>query len=142
MISLTYLSRATQALDREQLEALLTVSRSRNLSHGITGMLLYVDTQFIQTLEGDVRAVEATMERIRADSRHHSVDVTFVDEITERSFLGWTMGFKVLTGEAVAELPGFTDFLDPHSESYRESGTLGRAGKFHVAFRDAAPSKS
>ncbi len=137
MISLTYLSHATAPLDPRQLEDLLRLSRDRNAQEGVTGMLLYVDLQFIQTLEGEEGAVNATMERIGADSRHHSVDVTLVEEIEGRSFDGWSMGFKVLSGSTVASLPGFTDFLDPRSESPREIGSLGRAGKFHRAFRDA-----
>ena len=137
VISLTYLSYATEPLDRQQLEDLLRVSRDRNAQQDVTGMLLYVDLQFIQTLEGEERAVNATMERIRADPRHHSVDVTLVDEIEGRSFVGWSMGFKILSGEAVAALPGFTNYLEHRSESQREIGSLGRAGKFHRAFRDA-----
>ncbi len=139
MISLTYLSRATAPLDRPQLEELLSVSRERNLASEVTGMLLYVDEQFIQTLEGRREDVEATMGRIVADARHHQVDVTLVEEIQERCFPGWTMGFKSMTGEAVTELPGFTDFLEPESSAYTRSRSLGHAGKFHRAFRDVLP---
>lgn len=139
MISLTYLSVATAPLGDRQLEELLRVSRERNLACDVTGMLLYVDDQFIQTLEGEQHDVDATMARIVADPRHHQVDVTLVEDIAERSFVDWTMGFKVMSAAAVAELPGFTDFLEPGSTAYRRSASLGHAGKFHRAFRDAVP---
>lgn len=139
MISLTYLSVATAPLEASGLEELLRVSRERNTASAITGMLLYVDEQFIQTLEGERRAVEATMERIVADPRHHQVDVTLVEELAERQFLDWSMGFKTVSGSVVAELPGFSDFLESGSHAYRNSASLGHAGKFHRAFRDSMP---
>ncbi len=103
MISLTYLSLATSPLDQEQLEDLLAVSRGRNAQCDVTGMLLYADQQFIQTLEGRQDDVDATMKRILADARHQKVDITLVEDIESRTFEGWAMGFKPLTQESAAE---------------------------------------
>ncbi len=139
LISLTYLSLATSPLDEDQLKDLLAESRDNNARSDVTGMLLYADQQFIQTIEGRRHDVEATMERILADPRHHHVDITLVDDIESRSFPEWTMGFKVLTQETADEMRGFTDFLDPESERYRQSEELGRAGVFLRAFRDVIP---
>ncbi len=140
MISLTYLSLAVRPLEERELEELLAVSRDKNQTSDLTGMLLYVDQQFIQTLEGERRAVEATMERIVVDPRHHQVDITLVEEISQRSFSDWTMGFKALDRDTVAGLPGFTNYLEPSGDTDLGIGSLGRAGKFHRAFRDAMPA--
>ncbi len=139
MISLTYLSLATSPLDQDQLEELLAVSRHRNAQCDLTGMLLYADQQFIQTLEGRRDDVEMTMQRILADPRHERVDVTLVEDIDSRSFPEWAMGFKPLSQETAAELPGFTDFLDPQGERDQDSRRFGHAGVFHRAFRDTLP---
>lgn len=139
MISLTYLSFATAPLHQAQLEELLAVSRDKNAACDVTGLLLYADQQFIQTLEGDPDDVEATMARIRADPRHRGLDVTLVQDIESRFFPEWSMGFRALDADGVAGLPGFSDFLDPDSELYKTSVRLGHAGKFHQAFRDTIP---
>ncbi|MGA8257364.1 MAG: BLUF domain-containing protein [Nocardioides sp.] len=139
MISLTYLSVATEPLDQNQLANLLAVSRDRNERCNVTGMLLYADRHFIQTLEGRAEDVDATMARILGDSRHHSVDVTLTEEIEQRFFVGWSMGFTEVAPDAVADLPGFTDYLDPQSEFYQDSARLGHAGIFHRYFRDTLP---
>ena len=139
MIALTYLSHATAPLDQGQLEDLLRVSRERNLENRITGMLLYVDRQFIQTLEGERPRVEATLQRILADPRHRGVHVAFEREIEERDFPEWSMGFRAMTPEDVAGLPGFTDYLDSGGSAGGGSVDLGPAGAFHRAFRDLAP---
>jgi hypothetical protein len=133
VISLTYLSRATARLSQEELDQILAASRVNNERDGLTGMLLYADEHFIQTLEGDEAVVDAAFTRIGADPRHRDVQVALRDEIAERSFEGWSMGFRRLSA---SEIPGFNDFLDPGSEFYRDSKKLGRAGVFHRVFRE------
>ncbi len=137
MITLTYISTATRVLDRPEIEALLSTSRRNNARDGLTGMLLYADTHWIQTLEGDEVRLDATMEKIRADPRHREVTVALREEIDQRSFSEWSLGCRVLTREQVAAIPGFNDYLDPDSEFYRRSN-LGRAGTFHRIFRETS----
>lgn len=136
VISLTYISSASRELSHSEIEQLLATSRHNNALAELTGMLLYADEHFIQTIEGDERRVNDTLETIRADTRHHSVVVALSDEIDKRSFPEWSMGCKVLTAEQVAAIPGFNDYLDPRSELYKNTKQLGRAGVFHRIFRD------
>lgn len=136
MISLTYLSRASARLSTEELEQILAVSRVNNARDGLTGMLLYADEHFVQTLEGEEATVDAAFARIGADPRHRNVQVALRDQVATRSFEGWSMGFKRLSREEAAEIPGFSDYLDPDSELYRNTKSLGRAGVFHRVFRD------
>ncbi len=136
MISLTYLSTATREFGQAELEELLAISRRNNSAAGLSGMLLYADGYFIQTLEGEERGVIAAFERIRADPRHRDVSITLHDEIEERTFVDWSMGFESLTPDQASAIPGFNDYLDPDSELYKNNEQLGRAGIFHRVFRD------
>lgn len=136
VISLTYLSTATRELSQPELEELLAHSRRNNTVAELSGMLLYADGHFIQTLEGDAEVVDAAFERIQADTRHRNVIVALREEIDERTFPDWSMGFESLTPEQTAAVPGFNDYLDPGSQLYKDTKRLGRAGIFHRIFRD------
>lgn len=141
MISLTYISSASRELSRSDIDELLATSRRHNAAVGLTGMLLYADDHFIQTLEGEEECVEELLERIRRDSRNHDVVIALRDQIEARSFGEWSMGCKVLSAEEVAAVPGFNDYLHPDSELYQDTRRFGRAGIFHRIFRDTMPSK-
>lgn len=142
LMSITYLSRATAPQSTDQLAELLDVSRSRNSNTGITGLLLYAQEKFIQTLEGERADVEATMSRILADPRHRDVDVTLIEDLSERNFVDWAMGFRVVSTQDLSALSGYSDFLVPGSQMYRYAQHLGRAGVFHRIFRDLHPDET
>lgn len=114
MLSLTYLSTATQELDAETLRQLLLDFRARNEELGLTGMLLYSGGNIIQTLEGPDETVESTFGAIARDLRHRNVMVTLREPIEERAFPDWSMGFREVDDQDVRDLPGFHEFLqDP-----------------------------
>ncbi len=91
---------------------LLQKSRQHNLTANITGMLLYKDGNFMQTLEGPVPAVKTLVEKIRNDPRHRNFKILMEGPITERSFESWSMGFKKITRETSINLPGYYDSDD------------------------------
>lgn len=137
MISLTYLSYATAPLSQSDLEDLLVVSRELNARDDLTGLLLYAEEQFVQTLEGPEQHVNATMDRIRADTRHHRVDVTWVEEIENRLFPDWSMGFEAVMPSEVAQVRGYSDYLSAAGDAKEEGATpSGHALVFHRWFRD------
>lgn len=136
MVSLTYLSTATESFDDEALRELLAHSRRRNAQRGLTGMLLHVDGRFIQTLEGDAATVDATYATIAADPRHRDVFVAWREEVEERSFPDWSMGFEDLPPEEAASLAGFSDFLATTPGDRAATDHLGSPGIFHRIFRD------
>jgi hypothetical protein len=136
MISLTYLSTATDAFSIDELEQLLGASREANHARGLTGMLLYAGGHFIQTLEGPESVVDATYEEIARDPRHRDVFVALRETIESRVFPDWSMGFELLTLSDAAHLPGFTAYVNDRATSVEEGEDLGRAGIFHRAFRD------
>lgn len=133
MISLTYFSSASTDFSSEQLQSLLAHSRVRNAQDDVTGLLLHVDGQFIQTLEGPAQQVDGTFSRICADSRHRNVFTALRDEIEQREYPDWSMGFKLLDAKAAASVPGYNDYL---STSGATLPVPGRSGVFHRIFRD------
>lgn len=93
LVRLLYASRiVTPPLTPETLDAILAVSRQRNVVAGITGILCYTPELFLQVLEGGRGPVSALYNRIAADPRHTSVEILSFEEICERRFPNWTMG--------------------------------------------------
>ena len=135
MISTTYLSTATGRWDAEALEDLLEVSRRNNADADITGVLLYSGESFLQTLEGPAETVDAVMARVNDDTRHRNVEVLRRDEIEERAFAGWSMGFREVPLERMDAIPGFTDYL--RTGRLEGAETRGSAvTTLHRVFRD------
>lgn len=97
--TLVYLSSATDRFAESDLEPILAGARRRNAAAGLTGVLLYADRSFIQVLEGDAAALEATMARIVADPRHDGVIMLYRKPIAARGFADWSMGFRRAAGQ-------------------------------------------
>ena len=136
MISLTYLSTATEPFSDAALRDLLGRCREKNHDVDLTGMLLYVGGHFIQTLEGDSSVVDETFARIEQDPRHRDVFIALREVADARTFSDWSMGFESLTPEDASSLPGFNDYLANRTMSDEDRAKLGRAGIFHRVFRD------
>ena len=96
MLSLVYVSSATQLFSEEDLKALLAQSRDKNKRLGLTGLLLYKDGNFMQVLEGAEDAVLQIYATIQGDPRHHGILELTRQQIQEREFASWSMGFKNL----------------------------------------------
>ncbi|TSD67744.1 BLUF domain-containing protein [Inquilinus sp. KBS0705] len=112
---LIYMSKATNALNENQLNELLTVSRAWNNNHGITGKLVYVagefredfDARFMQVLEGSEYEVKRIFENIAADPRHYDVTVLTEGPRSQRNFSDWSLKFETFDLEAHPELIEF-----------------------------------
>ncbi|QIK37781.1 EAL domain-containing protein [Caldichromatium japonicum] len=96
LYTVLYVSLAAQPMDDADLQALLEQARAFNRSQGITGFLLYLNRSFMQLIEGKRERVQALLERIRRDPRHHSLKVIFEGTISQRAFTSWSMGFRDL----------------------------------------------
>ncbi|MCW2774497.1 MAG: hypothetical protein JWN91_2823 [Nocardioides sp.] len=111
MLSLTYVSSASEQLDVQRLREMLATIRPKNETLGLTGMLLYSGGNIIQTLEGPDEAVDTTFASIVRDPRHRGVFTLLRERIDERAFPDWTMGFRHPSHEEIGEIDGFTSFL-------------------------------
>lgn len=116
MHQLIYFSQATASLTGTQLEELLAQARQFNAAHGLTGILLYGNDQFLQVLEGDAATIHSLYARICQDPRHHDV-VTYADgAITARVFADWHMGYHPLVPEQFLEFAGYISPAQLHVE--------------------------
>ena len=97
-----YRSRATRPLNEPQLQRLLEKSRSRNAAQGITGLLLYSDSHFVQVLEGPEDAVRHLYAKIQHDAWHTQVVTVSEGPAPARRFGEWNMGLGHVASQAVA----------------------------------------
>ncbi len=111
MLSLIYSSVATRPLGDDDLAHLLGQSRRSNEREEVTGVLLFRNGYFLQLLEGPDAAVRAKFDRIKHDDRHTKVRVILEDQVEERQFPEWTMGFPV-TDADLADAPGYRSTFD------------------------------
>jgi len=111
MLSIAYVSVATTPMTPDDIAELLVRSRANNQRDGITGALLYHRDRFIQIVEGDDDVVLGRFETIAGDPRHRSIQTMRQKSIGQRQFPQWTMGFRALSDESVAQLDGFEDFF-------------------------------
>ena len=109
MKRLIYCSQATHDVSPDELVTLLELARERNAAAGLSGMLLYSGQSFLQMLEGDDAALDATYDRILVDERHMNLRLLKDAQVNVRMFPDWTMGFEHVDDEDLAEeLDGFT----------------------------------
>jgi hypothetical protein len=108
-----YASVATVDFGAPQLGELLEKTRIANELAGLTGMLLHSDRDgsFFQVLEGEPRALDQLLNKLRADKRHFHLTIIIREPIAERAFAEWTMGFASVSPEKLRKVLGLNDFF-------------------------------
>jgi hypothetical protein len=126
LVRLLYASRAARPVSAEDIEAILAQSRAHNPALGITGILCHSGDLFLQVLEGGRDAVNRIYKTIVEDPRHKDVVLLHYEEITERSFAGWTMGQVNVAKVNPSLLLKYSEKagLDPYSISGKASMLL------------------
>lgn len=94
MNRLLYISTARRPFSESELADVLSISRRNNVAVGITGLLVSGGRRFLQVLEGETAAVDATYERIRRDTRHFATVVLSNQSAEARMFAGWSMAYQ------------------------------------------------
>ena len=89
--SLTYTSLAKLDLSAEDLSAIHRSARELNALDGITGLLVFNGTHFLQIIEGAGPAIDDLLARLRRDPRHFGLEVRDERAVAARSFPGWSM---------------------------------------------------
>ena len=110
MLRVTYLSRETNSFSARGLVELLEHCKNNNPALGVTGMLMYANGTFLQTLEGEAETVEILLAKIERDKRHHGFQVIKRESIDERIYKNWSMGFERLTEAALHDEPALKAF--------------------------------
>ena len=91
LTSLTYTSLARLDLDTSDLEAIHRSARESNAIEGITGLLVFNGTHFLQIIEGAADAIADLVERLQRDPRHSGFEIRDQHQVEARSFPDWSM---------------------------------------------------
>jgi Cu/Ag efflux protein CusF len=102
-----YLSRATDNLSIDDVKQLWTKAKSNNKKINVTGILLYVDGDFLQILEGEKETVLNLFELIKIDQRHKSIIIVYNNAIDKLEFPNWSMAFSSTDYKEIQKLQGF-----------------------------------
>lgn len=92
-VRLVYASRSLGNATLSELTDMLARARERNAEHGVTGVLAFDSRYFLQLLEGERSAVNATYNRITQDPRHGDITLLVYEQGVERLFAEWSMGW-------------------------------------------------
>jgi hypothetical protein len=110
---LSYVSRSTRPLTRDEITEITTQSQERNQKIGVTGMLLSSGGIFYQVLEGPPDEVDKLYQKIAADTRHKDVLMLAAQEqVEDRQFPSWGMKKVDLDEAAVARLEPIKALLE------------------------------
>ena len=110
--TLTYTSRARLDLFEDDLRDIHQTARHLNALDGVTGLLLFDGSRFLQIIEGGELAIDNLVERLRRDPRHSAFEVRDERLVERRSFADWSMellrvgaGYQTARTEVATILP-------------------------------------
>ncbi|MCY7370371.1 MAG: BLUF domain-containing protein [Polaromonas sp.] len=93
LIRLTYASTASDGVGLQEFKGILQQAQTNNHRRDLTGVLAFNSKVFLQALEGSREQVNELYARLLHDKRHHTVAVLDYEEIEEREWSNWSMGF-------------------------------------------------
>jgi hypothetical protein len=129
LVQLIYVSSATHPLSDGELEKILESSVRHNTTSNITGMMLYSEGNFLQVLEGSEATVEETYRRICQDPRHTNFFLISKEEIPQREFSAWQMGFRRLSKLDAENTPSYAPLFEKGFDSQQLSAQSGLAAE-------------
>ncbi len=109
LCSLVYFSERSFGCPDVEVVRIVEESAQRNKKRGLTGFLVADTRFFLQTLEGDRKALSVLLDVIQADLRHSDVVIASFTEIEHREFPDWGMahvGDEKLIKVAAAPIVG------------------------------------
>jgi hypothetical protein len=89
--SLTYTSVARPGLTDSDIATIHHIALDLNSLDGITGLLVFNGTSFLQVIEGAEDAINDLVVRLRKDPRHSEFKIEDERCIRDREFADWTM---------------------------------------------------
>jgi len=134
LVHCVYSSAGTIEFSHDDIIELLEKARDNNAKLDITGMLLYDNGSFFQVLEGRHDTVTSLLKAIQQDDRHNHVVKIIYENIDNRDFSEWTMGYSDVTKDELRKIEGLNDFFRSNS-SYIDLDK-GRAKTLLKAFKD------
>ncbi len=118
------------------LPAILNTSVKNNRKKDITGILLCVEGNVVQVLEGAKCSVLETFKAIESDKRHRGIFVLIEQTVELREFADWSMGFKQITMENLQKLSCATQAFNIQQDEISRRSRFGVAQTILKSFAD------
>lgn len=127
--TLAYTSLARLDLRAGELVDIHPTARRLNALDGITGMLMFNGSRFLQIIEGAQEAIDNLLERLRRDGRHSALEVRDERVVAERAFLDWSMEMVTVSAAYLEAQDQIADALPPTIAPEVRDLILGMAGE-------------
>ena len=117
MYRIMYMSSASRFIPDLELEDILETARKNNKEKNLTGLLIIKGATFLQCLEGEKDDVEEVYKKICKDDRHKDIIELTEEDISNRLFPNWEMGYKNLKtldnikSEKIRKISSIDDFI-------------------------------
>lgn len=119
LVRLIYASTVSEGFSADDIADILEAAKKHNTENNVTGVLCFTRKIFLQCLEGTRETVNRTYHKILNDPRHDNVVILDYQEVVERQFAHWSMGYipeTSITGPINLKFSGSSDF-DPYAMS-------------------------
>jgi hypothetical protein len=108
---IAYTSLAALDLTEQQLRDIHAAARDLNGIDGVSGLLLFNGTHFLQWIEGPPQAIDELVERLRRDPRHSAFEIREESHSDERLFGDWSMELVRVKGRVLSSREDLFDLL-------------------------------
>jgi len=102
LVNMTYVSRANLDLSPKALGEILQQAQKNNTVNGVTGMLVFNNNYFLQTIEGPRAQINRLLYGLIIDQRHHDLQLLETRELKHREWSEWSMNYASPTKENAA----------------------------------------
>ena len=126
--TVTYTSFASLDLTARDLVEIHQAAKRLNALDGITGLLIFNGTRFLQIIEGDEAAIDELIERLRRDRRHSAFEIRDARFVGQRAFPDWSMELVQVNASYLLACDEITAAL-PRNLPARVSGLIHKMVK-------------
>ena len=104
LVSMTYISRANPDMSDEAFSDILRQAQENNVKNGITGMLIFNNYYFLQTIEGSRAQLNHLLGNLVNDPRHYDLQLLETRELKGkgREWSRWSMNLALLSTDNAA----------------------------------------
>ncbi|MFS2008882.1 BLUF domain-containing protein [Azospirillum sp. CT11-132] len=97
MLQIVFRSQLTKLLSYTDIQKLCLISARNNRKAGVTGFMVECGGVFLETIEGESRAVDKTFNLVCQDTRRDHLEIVYSEkEVERRRFGAWAMNVMFL----------------------------------------------
>lgn len=113
LYGICYVSTSSNFLTEEELKQLFEFCAIKNITQGISGILLHNSGNFLQYFEGDKEEIKNLYHsKIKKDSRHKNIITLFEKDINAQYFTGYEAGFtSIIEKNQIKNLKSYLQLL-------------------------------